>query len=49
MGAVGVVGLVVAGVVIASVLCLTAIGIAVGWVRRRPANHAHGEHPRGTR
>lgn len=49
MGAVGVVGLVVAGVVIASVLCLIAIGIAVGWVRRRPANHPHGEHPRGTR
>ncbi|WP_407687735.1 hypothetical protein [Mycobacterium sp. HUMS_1102779] len=49
MGAVGVVGLVVAGVVIASVLCLVAVGIAVGWVRRRPANRQHGEHPRGTR
>ncbi|MGF2944895.1 hypothetical protein [Mycobacterium sp. Lab-001] len=49
MGAVGVVGLVVSGVVIASVLCLVAVGIARGWVRQRPTNHPHGENPRGTR
>ncbi|MFY2859921.1 hypothetical protein ACOJVU_09000 [Mycobacterium sp. THU-M104] len=49
MGAVGVVGLVVSGVVIASVLCLVAVGIARGWVRQRPTNRSRGEKPRGTR
>ncbi len=36
MSTVEVIGVVVAGVVLASILCVIAVGIAVGWVRRRP-------------
>jgi len=47
MGTVEVIGVVVAGVAVASVLCVTAVGLAVGWVRRRPTHDHHGARPRG--
>ncbi len=47
MGAVEVIGVVAAGVAVASVLCVVAVGIAVGWVRRRPKHAHHGERPHG--
>ncbi len=47
MGTVEVIGVVVAGVAVASVLCVIAVGIAVGWVRRGPRQDHHGEHPHG--
>ncbi len=47
MSTVEVIGVVVAGVVVASILCVLAVGIAVGWVRKRPLNKHHGEHPHG--
>jgi hypothetical protein len=34
---------VVAGVVVASALCVIAVSIAVGWVRRRSVNSRAGE------
>ncbi len=43
MGTVEIIGLVVAGVVVASVLCVIAVSIAVGWVRRRPVNRRNGD------
>lgn len=47
MGTVELIGVVVAGVVIAAVLCVVAVGVAVGWVRRRPADERHRDHPHG--
>lgn len=47
MGTVEMIGLVVAGVAVASVLCVIAVSIAVGWVRRRPLNGRNGERRRG--
>lgn len=47
MGTVEMIGLVVAGVVVASVVCMIAVSIAVGWVRRRPLNGRTGERRRG--
>ena len=47
MGTVEMIALGIAGVVVASVLCVIAVSIAVGWVRRQPLNGRTGERRRG--
>lgn len=47
MGTGEIVGLVVAGVLLASVLCVIAVSVAVRWVRRRPAKSRSGAGRRG--
>jgi hypothetical protein len=42
MDTVEIIGLVAAGVLMASALCVIAVGVAVRWVRRRPANSRSG-------
>ncbi|WP_280360697.1 hypothetical protein [Nocardia wallacei] len=45
MGTAALLILVIAGVVVAALLCLGAVWIAVRWTRRRPLSHPKGTIP----